>query len=69
MAIVAAVAVRAGILDAEELEPLVILLTSSCHRGKFIAATPLERGCRTAIIARAPAAAATTPATALARTA
>jgi hypothetical protein len=45
MTIVTAVAVMTGILDPKELQPLVVLLASSSDRGKFIAATAIERGC------------------------
>jgi hypothetical protein len=60
MTVVTAAAVVAGVLDSKELEALVVLLTSSRHGCKFIAATTIERGGGTTFFARAPAA---TPAT------
>jgi hypothetical protein len=61
--IVAAVAVVAGILDAEELQPLVVLLPSPGNRGEFIATAAVEGRGGPAFIASASAASAALPST------
>jgi hypothetical protein len=43
--LVTGAAVLAGILDAEKLQALVILLAATSNRGKLIATTAVERRC------------------------
>ena len=66
MAVIAAMAVMAGILDAEELQALIIFLAPSRDRGEFIAAPAFEGGSRTTLFRGASAIPPATPATALA---
>jgi hypothetical protein len=61
MTVVTAAAFMARILDPEEFQALVVLLTPSRDRGKFITATAIQSRGRTPFVPRAPAA---TPATA-----
>lgn len=68
MTLVSATAVMAGVLDAEELQALVILLASACHGGKFITATAIEGGRGTTLVTGGPAATPSTPAAFFART-
>lgn len=68
MTLVSATAVMAGVLDAEELQALVILLASACHGRKFITATAIEGGRGTTLVTRGPAATPSTPAAFFART-
>jgi hypothetical protein len=68
MTLVTAAAVMAGVLDAEELQALVILLASACHGRKFISATAIEGGRGTTLVTRGPAATPSTPAAFFTRT-
>jgi hypothetical protein len=61
--IVAAVAVVAGILDAEELQTLVVLLPSPGNRGEFVTTAAVEGRGGPAFIASASAAPAALPST------
>jgi hypothetical protein len=56
--LVTGAAVLAGILDAEKLQALVILLAATSNRGKLIATTAVERRCGPALFPSTPAAAA-----------
>jgi len=59
VSVVTGTSVVAGILDAEKLEALVILLTATSHRCKLITPTAIEGGCRTAFLTATKAAAST----------
>ena len=69
MTFVAAAAFMARILDPEEFQALVVLLTPSRDGGKFITATAIQRRGRTTFVSRAPAATPATPAPFFTRTA
>jgi len=56
MALVTGATVVAGILDAEKLQALVVLLASARHGGKFIATPAFERRCRTPLFPSTPTA-------------
>ena len=68
MTVVAAMAVVADILNAEELQALVVFFASSRHRSEFIASPAIESRRRPALIACAPAATATAAGTRVTRT-
>jgi hypothetical protein len=66
MPLVPNMAIAAGILNAEELEAVVIFLAAACHRGEFVPPAAVECGSRrrAAVVSGAPAAPSATPLTA-----